>query len=191
MKYLFLTFLLVFCFNINAQDSKIVEAFDSLVLNSNSWTKYRVIKKNDLSSYKSELIQNTESLKKTIVDLNSRISNLEETLEITDNENKAFKNEVQTLKTSIDEISVLGISLSKSTYSLMVWSIILVLVLVLTFLILKLRNRTIVTQEVKENLESTTKEFEEYKHRAIEKQQKLGRDLLDAQKLAQSGNTKK
>jgi septal ring factor EnvC (AmiA/AmiB activator) len=191
MKYIIFFLFLIFSFNLSAQETEIVKAFDSLVQNSNSWTKYRVIKKDELSTYKNVLIQKTDSLNKSIAKLNSKITDLEASLKTTENENKALKAEVEKLKNAKDEISVVGIALPKSTYSVLVWSIILVLVLVLIFVIIKLRNRNIVTQEVKENLENTTKEFEEYKHRAIEKQQKLGRDLLDAQKLAQSRNTKK
>jgi hypothetical protein len=57
MKHIWTTLLLVFCVNLQAQEnSEIVKSFDSLVLNSNNWTEYRVIKKKDLSAYKNKLI---------------------------------------------------------------------------------------------------------------------------------------
>ncbi len=191
MKYFIPLLFLAFGLNTNAQNSGVVKAFDSLVENSNSWTKYRMIKKDELGAYKRLLISKTDSLDNKISNLNDRIKKLESSLEKTENENIALKDEVEGLKNARDEISIAGLSLPKATYSVIVWSIIIVLILILAFVIIKLRNRCIVTQEIKENLENTTKEFEDYKHRAIEKQQKLGRELLDAQKLAQSRNTKK
>jgi outer membrane murein-binding lipoprotein Lpp len=191
MKNLLFLLFFSFCISIQAQDAKIVKAFDSLVLNSNNWTQYRVIKKEDLSSYKNELIANSDSLSSVIKTLNERITNLEQNLSATEKENTALKNELGETKNALDEIDVLGIALPKATYSVIVWTIILILVLVLVFVGIKLRNRIIVTDELKENLENTSKEFEEYKHKALEKQQKLGRELIDAQKLAQSRNPKK
>lgn len=192
MKRICIIFFFVFCFNIQAQeDSKIVKSFDSLVLNSNNWQQYRVIKKVDIKTYKDELISISDSLSAKIKALNTDISSLEESLTSSNTENKALKAELSQMKDAKDDMNLIGITLPKSTYIIIVWSIILVLILGLSFVIIKLRNKSIVTQEIKENLENTTKEFEDYKHRAIEKQQKLGRELLDAQKLAQARNQKK
>jgi predicted nuclease with TOPRIM domain len=192
MKYTCIVLLLLFSVNLQAQESnEIVKSFDSLVLNSNNWTEYRVIKKRGLSSFKDELISTSNNFDETVKSLNANISNLESTLSSVDNENKALKAELSEMKLAKDEMNLLGITLSKANYTVMVWVIIFILILILAFVTIKLRNRTIVTDEIKENLDNTTKEFEEYKHRAIEKQQKLGRELLDTQKQVQAKSQNK
>jgi hypothetical protein len=149
-----------------------------------------VIKKANLEAFKQELISSNNSLnsqlkalENSITDSNKKISDLEKL-------NENLSKELLTFKNAKDEINLLGLKISKSNYQILVWSIIVVLLLILVFVFIKYRNVNIVYQEIKENLADSTKEFEEYKHRAIEKQQKLGRELLDAQKAAQSRNNK-
>lgn len=185
--------LLIFSLSLitNAQDQKIVKSFDSMVNARSGWKDFRLIKRTELDSYRKELISASDSLESKIETLDESIANYKKQIDELKKLNEVLNAELTTLKNTKDEINLLGLKMSKSSYLIMVWSIILVLLLVLGFIFVKYRNRNIVTQELKENLADTTKEFEAYKHRAIEKQQKLGRQLLDAQKAAQSRNNKK
>lgn len=185
--------LLIFSLSLitNAQDQKIVKSFDSMVNARSGWKDFRLIKRTELDSYRKELISASDSLESKIETLDESIANYKKQIDELKKLNEDLNAELTTLKNTKDEINLLGLKMSKSSYLIMVWSIILVLLLVLGFIFVKYRNRNIVTQELKENLADTTKEFEAYKHRAIEKQQKLGRQLLDAQKAAQSRNNKK
>ncbi len=185
--------LLIFSLSLitNAQDQKIVKSFDSMVNARSGWKDFRLIKRTELDSYRKELISASDSLESKIETLDESIASYKKQIDELKKLNEDLNAELTTLKNTKDEINLLGLKMSKSSYLIMVWSIILVLLLVLGFIFVKYRNRNIVTQELKENLASTTKEFEAYKHRAIEKQQKLGRQLLDAQKAAQSRNNKK
>lgn len=185
--------LLICCLSLltNAQDQQIVKSFDSVVNSSNNWQEFRVIEKVKLNSFRKELISTSDSLNSKIENLGNSIEGYKKEITDLDKINKKLNKELTIFNNAKDEIDLLGLKMSKSNYQVMVWSIILVLLLILGFVFIKYRNRNIVTQELKENLADTTKEFEEYKHRAIEKQQKLGRELLDAQKAAQSRNNKK
>lgn len=185
--------LLIFSLSLitNAQDQKIVKSFDSMVNARSGWKDFRLIKRTELDSYRKELISASDSLESKIETLDESIASYKKQIDELKKLNEVLNAELTTLKNTKDEINLLGLKMSKSSYLIMVWSIILVLLLVLGFIFVKYRNRNIVTQELKENLADTTKEFEAYKHRAIEKQQKLGRQLLDAQKAAQSRNNKK
>jgi uncharacterized membrane protein (DUF106 family) len=175
----------------SAQEQQVVRSFDSVVSSSNNWQEFRVIKKVKLNTFRKELISTTDSLNSRIKTLENSIDASKKEIADLDKSNKKLTADLTTFQNAKDEIDVLGLKMSKSNYQIMVWSIILVLLLILAFVFIKYRNRNIVTQELKENLADTTKEFEEYKHRAIEKQQKLGRELLDAQKIAQARNNKK
>lgn len=185
--------LLIFSLSLitNAQDQKIVKSFDSMVNARSGWKDFRLIKRTELDSYRKELISASDSLESKIETLDESIANYKKQIDELKKLNEDLNAELTTLKNTKDEINLMGLKMPKSSYLIMVWSIILVLLLVLGFIFVKYRNRNIVTQELKENLADTTKEFEAYKHRAIEKQQKLGRQLLDAQKAAQSRNNKK
>lgn len=185
--------LLVFSLSLvtNAQDQKIVRSFDSMVNVRSGWKDFRLIKRTELASYRKELISASDSIESRIETLDNSIATYKKQIDDLEKLNEDLNAELNILKNTKDEINLLGIKMSKSSYLIMVWSIIFVLLIVLGFIFIKYRNRNIVTLELKENLADTTKEFEAYKHRAIEKQQKLGRQLLDAQKAAQSRNNKK
>jgi predicted PurR-regulated permease PerM len=190
MKYILTLFICFLISLTNAQNQDVVKYFDSIVSSSNNYQEYKVIKKANLEAFKQELISSNNSLnsqlkalENSITDSNKKISDLEKL-------NENLSKELLTFKNAKDEINLLGLKISKSNYQILVWSIIVVLLLILVFVFIKYRNVNIVYQEIKENLADSTKEFEEYKHRAIEKQQKLGRELLDAQKAAQSRNNK-
>jgi len=191
MKYTIILLFWCYCVISYGQNQDIVKSFDSLVENSNNWTTYRVIKKENLKTFKEELIVIKDSLTTQIKNLENSINNYQKQLNNLDKTNKDLVAELTTFKNAKDEINLLGLKMSKANYQILVWSIIVLLLLILIFLFIKYRNRNIVTQELKENLANTTREFEEYKHRAIEKQQKLGRELLDAQKAVQARNNKK
>lgn len=191
MKNILILFMCCLSLLANAQDQEVVRSFDSVVNSSNSWQEFRVIKKVKLNAFKKELISTSDSLDLKINTLENSIEGYKKEIADLDELNKELDKELTTFKNAKDEIDLIGLKMSKSNYQILVWSIILVLVLILGFVFIKYRNRNIVTQELKENLADTTKEFEEYKHRAIEKQQKLGRELLDAQKISQSRNNKK
>ena len=191
MKYIGLFFIFFLGINIHAQDNAdIVKSFDSLVDSGNNYQEYKVIKKAEINAFKKELTSNRDDLNSKIKSLEEQIVNFENEIRDVKDQNLSLTKELDDLKTTKNEINFIGIKMSKSSYSMMVWIIILVLLLALAFFIIKYRNRNIVTQELKDNLKRTDKEFEEYKHIAIEKQQKLGRELLDVQKKVQTKNRK-
>lgn len=191
MKFFWAFLIFAFWLQPQAQEQgDIVKSFDSVVNSGGNYQDYKVIKRVKLNTFKENLASTRDSLVSKISALEKKIDEVETKFESLESENKALSDELNNLKTEKDQISLLGIDMSKSTYNFSVWGLILLLLLIIVFLFINYRNRNIVTQELKENLKNTNKEFEEYKHRAIEKQQKLGRELLDAQKKAQTKNRK-
>ncbi|MBS3738037.1 hypothetical protein [Mesohalobacter halotolerans] len=191
MKYFFAILICLMWLKSPAQEERdIVKSFDSIVNSGGNYQDYKVIKRVKLNAFKENLASVRDSLKSNINALESSIESFENDIKKLESQNKNLSYELEALKALKDQISILGLDLSKSTYNITVWLIILLLVLILAFVFIKYRNRNIVTLELKENLRNTNKEFEEYKHRAIEKQQKLGRELLDAQKKVKTKNRK-
>ena len=191
MKYSLIIFILLFSFHIDAQNKDdIVKSFDSIVNTGNNYQEYKVIKKVNLNFFKKQLSSTRDSLETNIKSLQEDIDSFEKEISDLKRLNISLSQELDDLKNSKDEINLLGLKMTKTSYSTTVWIIIFILLLALAFFIIKYRNRNIVTQELKDNLKRTDKEFEEYKHHAIEKQQKLGRELLDAQKKVQTKNRK-
>ena len=89
------------------------------------------------------------------------------------------KQELQTAQENRDSFSFLGASMSKSSYSLMVWGIVLLLVLVLIFYIYRFNQSHAVTQDARKAFDDLQAEFDLHRKKAMEKEQKLKRQLQD------------
>ena len=79
--------------------------------------------------------------------------------------------------------------LTKGTYMAMMWGIVAILILALVFFIYKFKNSNAVTKEAKKRLDDTEKEFDTYKKKALEKEQRLGRLLQDEKNKVNKMNT--
>ncbi|MGB7394563.1 MAG: tRNA (guanine-N1)-methyltransferase [Pricia sp.] len=111
-------------------------------------------------------------LKATIAGNESTIASLEKKLEDTTNSLAAVTEEK-------DNMSFLGIDVSKGTYNAILWTIIASLLVLLLFFIYKFRNSNYLTQEAKTNLSELETEYEDHRRRALEREQKISRQLQD------------
>ena len=69
--------------------------------------------------------------------------------------------------------------MSKTSYNILLWSIIGGLLAFLLFFIYKFKNSNAVTKQAKLSLAETEEEFEEHRKRALEREQKVMRRLQD------------
>lgn len=159
--------------------NSIDEQFTDLLENSNNYKQYEVVKKTKLI----ELQKNTRA----------KISGLENRIVVSENNIKDQKKEIDRLNAELaettgnlqdaaqakNEISFFGLPTNKTTYRIITWGILLILLVALAIFIYKFKNSHIQTKEAKRNLQETEDEFEEYRKKALEKQQKLGRSLQD------------
>ena len=76
-------------------------------------------------------------------------------------------------------MSFFGALVSKGTYKLILWGIILGLMLFLLFFIYKYRNSNFLTHQAKTALADLEKEYEQHRRRSLEREQKISRQLQD------------
>lgn len=76
-------------------------------------------------------------------------------------------------------INFLGIEFMKSTYNLIVWSIIGIILVLLIYFIYKFQNSNVVTTQAKSELADLEEEFASHKKKSLEREQKLRRQLQD------------
>ena len=158
--------------------------FDYVIKKSNGWNdergqSYRVIKTFWLTELKTHVLDSLKTIKKDgiateitvkaqtkeIADLKTSLNNTQSTLDKT----KSEKN----------NMSLLGIQMSKSGYSGLMWSIIGLLLVLLLFFIYQFKNSNAVTKEAKRVLADVEDEFEEHRKTAVEREQKVRRQLQD------------
>jgi hypothetical protein len=83
----------------------------------------------------------------------------------------------------IDEINVLGMPLSKSTYSLVVWALIVLLTIGLIVVIARSGKNNAEAKHSAQRYDEITAEYQAYKAKASEKERKLARELQDERNI--------
>ena len=116
--------------------------------------------------------KNKAELKGIIAGNEASIASLNEKLEQT----TANLNKVTEEK---DSMSFLGLMVSKGSYNLIMWTMITVLFLLLLLFIYRFRNSNYLTQEAKVRLSELEQEYEDHRRRALEREQKISRQLQD------------
>lgn len=106
-----------------------------------------------------------DSQAKEISDLQADLANTKSELERTTNEK--------------DSMALFGMQMSKGSYSMLMWFIIACLLGLLLFFIYKFKNSNYVTREAKKALADIEEEFEEHRKTALEREQKVRRQLQD------------
>lgn len=108
----------------------------------------------------------------TIRSQQSQIAALTDSLEST-------REQLRVSESQQDRVSLLGISLNKSTVSVLFVSIVSVLGLLLAFYIYRFNHGHVLTREARKSYDDLHEEFETHRKKALEREQKLKRQLQD------------
>ena len=173
--------------NTTPGSQSIDEQFESLLKSSNNFEDYKVIKKYKINQLR-------ENSKKHVEGLNTQIGDLEGNINTLSTEIAQLKTSLNNTQTALgdtnkekDSMSFFGSQMSKASYNTMVWAIAGALLLGLLFFIFKFKNGNILTKQAQRKLDDLEQDFDDYKRKSLEKEQKLGRQLQDERnKLAKA-----
>ena len=183
MKKILFSSLLLLCINTTfaqvSTETTIDEKFQELITNSNNFKGYKVVDSGELSTLQkltsnriTELKEEIAASKEATAAQNAQMAQLRSDLE-------SMEAQLNTVTSQKDNISFLGMPLSKAGYNTTMWSIIGVLVLALALFVVRFKRSHIHTTEAKKNFSELEKEFDAYRVKALEKEQRLGRLLQD------------
>lgn len=184
-----LTLLTVFC-NVNAQqetqstkDETLVGQFQELERKSGNYRangiRYEVVKVGDLYRIKGNIFDSINTANATIKDLSSTITSNKAEIEDLNSKLQETTTNLKNVTEEKDSMSFFGALVSKGTYKLILWGIILGLMLFLLFFIYKYRNSNFLTHQAKTALADLEKEYEQHRRRSLEREQKISRQLQD------------
>lgn len=184
----FIVLLTLLCYNLivhaQGQDkdtlsNTIDQQFIQVINQSNSYENYKIIRKSKMNLLRSNVVDSINRLQNTIDLANEKI--MAQQRHIDSLETGLGKTELE-LSESIENenaINFLGSKITKSTYNLLLWSIIIILILGLGLFIFKFRNSNLITKEAKNKLLEVEEEFERHRQRTLEEHQLLRRKLQD------------
>ena len=189
-KYIYsLIFLFVITFSF-AQDSiqnggqasmngTLDKQFDYVVQKSNNFQEYKVVKKDFLTILKRNSLDSVNRFKTELADLKSELASHSATVQQLKDTLKTTQVELDKLKIAQDNVSFFGTPISKTNYNLIMWGIVSVLLLILVVFLFQLKGAKSTASDAKNSLEKLEEDYEDYKRKALEKEQKLGRQLQD------------
>lgn len=158
--------------------------FEYVIQKSSNWRdergqNYEVIKSNWLSKLKSHTIDSLKAVKNELFTTQNTIKNQNDEIESLKSSLSSTKTNLESIKEEKDSMSLFGIQMSKGVYNALMWSIIAGLLAFLLFFIYRFKNSNIITREAKIKLTEVEEEFEEHRRNALEREQKVRRQLQD------------
>jgi len=186
MRFKFLTplFLLV-AINIAAQETVVEEPktlenqFDKIYRTSTTYQTYKVISMNKYLELKENVLDSVKAAEKTIADKDALLASERVNIVKLEKELSETKANLTASTEKENSISFVGIQLNKTTYNLLLWTIIIALALALGLFIFKFTRSNVLTKKAQENLLDVEHEFESHRKKSLEREQKLRRQLQD------------
>ncbi len=189
-----LSLLFVFaCSTINAQDQEqtqsinegsINDQFEFLLRKSGNFKgtngqPYEAVRRSMLLSLQKNTRDSLNTVKATLNDTRKTVATQQ--TEINDLKTNLTKTQDTLTNTNAekDSMSLLGMQMSKTSYNLLMWLIIAALLVLLLIFIFKFKNSNTVTKAARSALADIETEFEEHRRVALEREQKVRRQLQD------------
>ncbi|NCO63060.1 MAG: tRNA (guanine-N1)-methyltransferase [Flavobacteriales bacterium] len=158
--------------------------FEYVIKKSSGWKdergqQYKVTKVNWLYELKAHTLDSLKAVRKDLIDTQNIVTaQANEISELKTNLNNTQKELVQT-NTEKNSMSFFGLQMSKTGYNVLMWAIIAALLALLLFFIYKFKNSNSITKDAKQALHEIEEEFEEHRKTALEREQKVRRQLQD------------
>lgn len=157
--------------------------FQYLYKNSGNYNadgrRYEVVRIINLDKLRDNVLDSINAANTTRTQLKATISGHESTINSLNEQLKETTDNLTSVTEEKDSMAFLGIQVSKGTYNFILWTIILGLLLLLLLFIYKFRRSNFLTQEAKANLSDLESEYEDHRRRALEREQRISRQLQD------------
>lgn len=188
--YIAAAFVIASVFQMNAQtdsigtNTPIQDEFSALIQESNNYQGYKVVDydklielRNTTRNYITELKEEIVVQKNTVDQQNDEIQKLKSDLAATQEDFNRVSEEK-------DALVFLGMPFTKGAYKTMMWGIVGVLIALLLIIFFRYKSSHAATRDAQQKLDETEKEFDAYRTKALEKEQRLGRMLQDEKNKA-------
>ena len=141
--------------------------------------RYEVVRTINLDKLRSNVLDTINLANSTAATLKATIAGHEATIASLNDQLKETTENLASVTEEKDSMSFFGANVSKGTYNFILWTIILGLLLLLLLFIYKFRRSNFLTQEAKVNLSDLESEYEDHRRRALEREQRISRQLQD------------
>lgn len=169
--------------NLSLEEGPLNSQFDYVFKRSGNYRadgiRYEVVKESNLEKLRANVLDSLASISKKVSELKATISQHETTIGTLNKKLEETTTNLTAVSEEKDTMSFLGVQVAKATYNIILWAIIAGLFLLLGIFVYRFRNSNILTQEAKNSLSELELEYEDHRRRALEREQKISRQLQD------------
>lgn len=170
--------------NLSLDSGTLDNQFEYVIQKSSNWrddrgNTYEVIKRDWLNKLKSHTLDSLKAVKSELLNTQKTVTTQKEEIDQLKTNLSTTKTNLEATNEEKDSMSLFGIAMSKSGYNVLMWSIIAGLLAFLLFFIFRFKNSNAITKEAKQKLTEVEEEFEEHRRNALEREQKVRRQLQD------------
>jgi len=140
---------------------------------------FKLVRRTNLDLIRKNVLDSIQQLRRQLNDASSINENHKQSASIVQDTIQNLKQELKMATEERDNFSFFGIAMSKGAYSTVVWSIIGILLAILIFYIYRFNQSHSVTKETKSTFEELQEDYDQFRKKALEKEQKLKRQLQD------------
>lgn len=161
------------------ENGTIEDKIDYLIKESSNYRNYEVIQRKSLKDLQSMISDTINQLNNKLDASEKRLNRQADSLKLLQNEVVSLTDSLNTTLKSGDTISFFGSRMNKGLYKTIVWLVVIALILSVIYVIYRGKANRYLLERTKSNQEKLQKEFDSYKKRALEREQKLKRELMD------------
>lgn len=141
--------------------------------------RYEVVRAIWLDKIRSNVLDSLSAARTREKELSSTISSQQSTIGNLNSELEETSTKLAAVTEEKDSMSLFGAMVSKTTYNFVLWTVIVALLMLLMLFVFKFRRSNILTQEAKGKLADLEAEYEDHRRRALEREQRISRQLQD------------
>lgn len=189
MKKLVFPFIAALMLNLNTQaqlpadsgkiDPSLKGQYEFMLSRSKTLNGYKLVNPNRLSILWKNAGDSLRNERRQLSTAKQKIAEQEKNIATLNKQITGTESSLASSQARLDEISFLGIPFSKSTYNMIVWTLIIILTLALVIVILRSAKHIHEAKYRSGLYEEIAQEYQAYKVKANEKEKKLARELQD------------
>ena len=162
-----------------AKPTTLVGVFQHLIDRSGAWQNFKMLDRGKLAAFQRSMTDSINGVRSQLVAEKQKVKENEATIKELNDKITEIQAALDQTKDQKDSVSFFGALVSKGLYNTIMWGIVLALASLLVLYIYKFSNGNVVTKKSINDLNELQEEYENYRKAAIEREQKVRRQLQD------------
>ena len=162
-----------------AKPTTLEGVFQQLIDRSGTWQNFKMLDRGKLAAFQRSMTDSINGVRSQLVAEKQKVKENEATIKELNDKITEIQAALDQTKDQKDSVSFFGALVSKGLYNTIMWGIVLALASLLILYIYKFSNGNVVTKKSINDLNELQEEYENYRKAAIEREQKVRRQLQD------------